>query len=188
MREEFANDIESTCKHPTLMIFPHPLSEGIWLTPHSTQDKLHRGIRLVVQIQTDGDRTLRHQDRSDVMHRAYRTDLHPVYQLEDVHAHQYLRADDQDIAQRHDAALCIRRAQRRGAEGHVDEGIDCHHQDQSLGQAGYVVVDEAAPLGFVEAGVSGFVETAHEEPFEDELFDEEEEDEHDREYQHGEGG
>ncbi len=113
-----------------------------------------------------------------MMHRAYRTDLDPVYQLENIHPHQYLRGHDQDIAQCHHAASRVRRPQRRGAEGHVDEGVDGHDQDQSFCQAGDVVVDEAAPLGFVEAGISGSVEAAHEEHFKDELFDEEEDHEH----------
>ena len=76
------------------------LPRSLWsrsLTPYCTQNELHRGVWLVIQVQTDGDGTLRHQDGPDVMQRGYRTDLHPVDQLENVHAHQHLRAHDQYI-------------------------------------------------------------------------------------------
>jgi len=51
-----------------------------------------------------------------------------------------------------------------------------------------VVVDEAPPLDFVEGRVFRFVEAAHEEHFEDVLFDEEEDDEDDGQDQHAKGG
>lgn len=122
------------------------------------------------------------------MHRADRTDFHPIDQLEDIHAHQNLRAHHQNIPQRDQTPPRIRRIQRRVAERHIDEWVHRHDQDKRLGEAGDVVVDEAAAGDFVEGGVVARVEVGHEEGFEDELLDEEEEDEHDGEDQHAEGG
>lgn len=122
------------------------------------------------------------------MHRTNRANLDPIDQLENIHAHQNLRTNNQDIPQRDHAPLHIRRPQRRGAERHVDERIHRHDQDQSLRQPGYMVIDEPAALDLVETRVLGAVEAAHEEEFEDVLFDEEEDDEGDGEDEHAEGG
>lgn len=51
-----------------------------------------------------------------------------------------------------------------------------------------MVVYESSALVLIEPGVCFPVEAAHEEHFEDVLFDEEEDDEDDGQYEHAEGG
>ena len=123
MGEEFANNVESTChiirsaqpnhtlptgrqsvplRDPSTI---HPIKDA--LTPHRTKNKLNRGILLPRQIQTNRNRSLRHHDRPEMMHRTNRTDPGPIHQLKDVHPAKRLRTDHQYISQSHTTAGSI---------------------------------------------------------------------------------
>ena len=63
------------------------------------------------------------------------------------------------------------------SERYIDEGVDAHDQDEDLGDAGDVVVQEASAVSVREGGVEGAVATLWEGAFQDILFCQEEDDE-----------
>ena len=63
------------------------------------------------------------------------------------------------------------------SERYIDEGVDAHNQDEDLGDAGDVVVQEASTVSVREGGVEGAVATLWEGTFQNILFCQEEDDE-----------
>lgn len=63
------------------------------------------------------------------------------------------------------------------SERYIDEGVDAHNQNEDLGNAGDVVVQEASAVSVREGGVICAVATLWEGAFQDILFHQKEDDE-----------
>ena len=157
-------------------------------TPDKTQDKLDIRIWLPRQLQADCDGGLPDQNGPDVMQHRDGGELDAVEKLEDVHADQHLSHDDEGIAHRRGPARHVWGMEVGRAGNDANEWIDCHDENQELGGAGNMVIDEAAAVGLALVGVGVPVEPWNEEAFEDIESNEEEDHEDDRDDQSGERG
>lgn len=104
------------------------------------------------------------------MHRTDITNLDPINQLKDIHTHQSLRANHQNIPQRDLGSLRIRIVQHRISEGDSNERIPGHYQYDQLSRPSDMVVHEAPSVDFIQLCVSRAVEAFEQEGFDDELF------------------
>ena len=96
--------------------------------------------------------------------------LHPIDQLENIHANQQLRTHNQDIPQRHPAPPGVRIIEHGIPKGHIDERIHGRHQYYQLGGPSNMMVDKAPAIGLIQVCISGAVEAFEQEGFDDVLF------------------
>lgn len=120
-----------------------------------------------------------------MVHRTYRTDFDPVYQLEYIHSHQHLQGRDQHIAHSDIAPFHHRAVQCSVSKCDVDEWIDCDDQNKSFCRSCDVVIDESSALDIGQSCVFAAVEASDEERLEDVLLDEDEDHEDNRKYETG---
>ena len=164
------------------------LADNVKGAPNGTEDEFDIGIPFVPVVEADANGRLTDDDGPDVMEGTHGRDADAVEEFKDVGRDEDLGAHHQDVAHGHPRAARKRRVQGCVSKGHVDKGVRGDDEDEHLGAAGDVVVDEAALVEFGEVVVDGSVIFGEQASFEDVVSKSEESDEGDGEYEGREGG
>ena len=113
-------------------------------TPYTAEDEFDIGVRRTSMSNVDGYSGLANDDGPDMVHDRNGRELGAVYQLKNIHRNQHLGGDDQDIAQPDHTAVGVRRLIRATSRNDGDKRVGGYDEDDDLGEAGYMVVYEAA--------------------------------------------
>lgn len=100
-------------------------------------------------------------------------ELDTIYELKNIHSHQHLRDNDQNISQSDRRAWREWGLKPSFAECHTDERVCGEDQDKDLCEAGDVMVDKTATIQLTHVCEGSSIRPLNEKSFQDIVADQE---------------